>query len=1169
MIADELLDLIDRLAPADARREIARLARELDAEALGTLCAKLFERELWGGEVAVDLAREARLIPALATALTHPDARVRIRAITALPRCADATAETVLDAYARASARERRALLRAVRALHRTDLADALLQAALDSERIEDARTVLPAASPTRAEQHLGTLLPGSARPERIARAHPKASVQILLESLDWTPHEARDATWDRLTPALVAALAEIARRVDARATTPGLLPAILAAVSSHAPREGWTDTHAPLWNALLRADPDQTLPLLARARLHPYRPALPARDIARELIARASDPLHDLLAAQLGEPRPTALATRLLTSAAPEDARAILRTLIERGVALPARGWTGEHLLPAAARMSAAQAGNPESDIAWLPLAAAEERLDARLRSSIAEVRAQAYRELLGAAVLDPGADLSALLHRLDRLGSERGTVRLAALDALCSAPASRLARVTEESLYPLVHAALIAPDRDPGTLSVLARLSIRILTGTDNTSSLGWRMVDAIAKVNPLAFPLDRIANPLRDLLVDRILPRVSSTETLVQLAWETPAHPGLDTALLAAIRATDPDDIFEFSPLIGAWLRDRRTRVVRVRALLDDPRLDRDSLLGQAGVQAVLTHAGSDLLAQVAGAAASEPDTGRSGRWGSSARTLVASAYDATLREAADNEFVRLAALGSLSRIPGHGLATLRQAALAPETLIESDEDDSVIAAERLRGRALALLGARTEDVGADDVLCAILSGDAVEAADPEAADPGANGASANGAGANESGASGAEANRTSANGADANGAGMPAPVSASGALRRVAGSALIRRTGTLTAAHTAELLTRIDAAATGVSTRRFALAALDRAGTADHAARRLSILGPQPHPDLRWRAIDLALAHPEARTERAFVRAELARPHSPEDSEHAGARLAAISSATLSPAARAEALRAAIDVVKTTGVWAPSSLTLIRIWAPHQRDLADTFWHAVARAPEDVPAGAAAVTATLLAAGHTEGAADALLTLARNRGSRLALLQILDPDALVASAPLPDSAVTTLLSIARSLSATGEHARIASRTVWALTAAGTLEPDRVAAALAETLAGRASIAAELVDSAASRALLDHPDRALALADLLSAGDSAAQIVAVDLLAACIAGTRKSDVTIVLLRDVLPRLAPEPRERALDALARATQPGVFAGSNPHLPMRISPGF
>ncbi|WP_030147649.1 hypothetical protein [Mycetocola saprophilus] len=1162
MIADELLDLIDPLSPADARREIARLARELDAEALGTLCAELFERELWGGEVAVDLAREARLLPALATALTHPDARVRIRAISALPRCADATAETVLDAYARASARERRALLRAIRALRRTDLADALLNAALDSERIEDARTVLPAASPTLAEQHLGTLLPGSARPERIARAHPVASVPILLESLDWTPHEARDAAWDRLTPALVAALAEITHRVDAPTTTPGLPSAILAAVSSQAPLEGWTGTHSPLWNALLRADPDQTLPLLARARLHPYRPALPARGIARELIARASDPLHDLLAAQLGEPRPTALATRLLTSAAPEDARAILRTLIERGVALPARGWTGEHLLPATARMSAARAGNPESDIPWLPLAAAEERLDARLRSSIAEVRAHAYRELLGAAVLDPGADLSALLHRLDRLGSERGTVRLAALDALCAAPASRLARVTEESLYPLVHAALIAPDRDPGTLSVLARLAIRILTGTDNTSSLGWRMVDAITKVNPLVFPLDRIANPLCSLLLDRILPRASSTETLVQLAWEAPAHPGLDAALLAAIRATDPDVIFEFSPLIGAWLRGRRTRVARVRALLRDPEIDRDALLGEAGVQAVLTHAGSDLLASVPGAAGSEPATHRSSGWSATARTLVASAYEATLREAADNEFVRFVALSALSRIPGHGLATLRQAALTPETLIESDEDDSVIAAERLRGRALALLGARTEDAGADDVLCAILSGDAVEAADP-----GANGSGADGSGANGPGATGTGANGVDANAAHANGAGTPAP--ASGALRRVAGSALIRRAGTLTAAHTAELLTRIDAAATGVSTRRFALAALDRAGTADHAARRLSILGPRPHPDLRWRAIDLALAHPEARTERAFVRAELSRLHSPEDSERAGARLAAISSATLSPAARAEALRAAIDVVKSTGVWAPASLTLIRVWAPHQRDLADTFWHAVARAPEDVPVAAAAVTATLLAAGHTEGAADALLTLAQNRGSRLALLRILDPDALVASAPLPDSAVTTLLSIARSLSATGEHARIASHTAWALTAAATLEPDRVAAALAETLAGRASIAAELVDSAASRTLLHHTEHALALANLLSAGDPAAQIVAVDLLAACISGTRQSGETIVLLRDALPRLAPEPRERALDVLARATQPGVFAGSNPHLRMRISPGF
>ncbi|MFZ4843212.1 hypothetical protein [Mycetocola saprophilus] len=1164
MIADELLDLIDPLSPADARREIARLARELDAVPLGTLCAELTERGLRGGEVAVDLAREARAVAPLIAALGFPDARVRIRAISALPRCADATAEPVLDAYARASARERRALLRAVRTLHRTDLADALLQAALDSERIEDARTVLPAASPTRAEQHLGTLLPGSARPERIARAHPVASVPILLESLDWTPHEARDAAWDRLTPALVAALAEITPRVDAPTTTPGLPSAILAAVSSHAPLEGWTGTHSPLWNALLRADPDQTLPLLARARLHPYRPALPARGIARELIARASDPLHDLLAAQLGEPRPTALATRLLTSAAPEDARAILRTLIERGVALPARGWTGEHLLPATARMSAARAGNPESDIPWLPLAAAEERLDARLRSSIAEVRAHAYRELLGAAVLDPGADLSALLHRLDRLGSERGTVRLAALDALCAAPASRLARVTEESLYPLVHAALIAPDRDPGTLSVLARLTIRILTGTDNTSSLGWRMVDAITKVNPLAFPLDRIANPLCSLLLDRILPRASSTETLVQLAWEAPAHPGLDAALLAAIRATGSDNIFEFSPLIGAWLRGRRTRVARVRALLDNPRLDRDSLLGEAGVRAVLSHAGSDLLARIPGAAAGEPDTERSGHWGSSARTLVASAYEATLREAAENEFVRLTALGSLSRIPGHGLATLRQAALSPETLIESGEDDSVIAAERLRGRAVALLGARTEDTGADDVLCAILSGDAVEAADPETAGPWATGSGANGANANGTGANGVDANA-----AHANGAGTPAPVSAYSALRRVAGSALIRRAGTLTAAHTAELLTRIDAAATGVSTRRFALAALDRACTADHAARRLSILGPQPHPDLRWRAIDLALAHPEARTERAFIRAELSRPHSPEDSERAGARLAAISSATLSPAARAEALRAAIDVVKTTGVWAPASLTLIRAWAPHQRDLADTFWHAVARAPEDVPVAAAAVTATLLAAGHTEGAADALLTLARNRRSRLALLRILDPDALVASAPLPDSAITTLLSIARSLSATGEHARIASHTVWALTAAATLEPDRVAAALAETLAGRASIAAELVDSAASRTLLHRTEHALALANLLSAGDPAAQIVAVDLLAACISGTRQSGETIVQLRDMLPRLAPEPHERALDALARATQPGVFAGSNPHLPMRISPDF
>ncbi|RLP75292.1 hypothetical protein D9V32_10405 [Mycetocola tolaasinivorans] len=1098
MTARALLDRIETLSPADRRREIALRARQAAPAEIEALTAELVADSLWGAEIAAALAREARAVTPLLALLGYPHARVRELAIAALPRCTEATPETVLAAYAGASARERARLIRSVRATRRSELADALLGAALHACRISEARLVLPAVSPDLAAEHLGTLIPGAEHPEHIVRAHPGPSIPVLLASVRVSAPAERAAVWTRIQPALGLAIAatgeDEAVRISARECPPA---------------EGWEYDHGPLWDALVRANPEAATRELISTRLNLRQDLFLSRGTARFLAAQAPAALLDLLSAHLQDDYPSLLATRILTSAAPADARLLLATLIDRGVRVHTGRWDGDDLLPEIARNTAALLSPGEESAGWLPLSEAEPFLAPLLTDADPLRRARGYQTLITAAGLDSQAGLPALLTRHTALLGERGSVRGAALTTLADLPSRALSTLTADAFLPLLRAALSAPDRDLGTLYALSRIALRLLTASRGDDPLGWRILDAVAPITTIVWNLRVIPDELRALVIDRLLPHAHTTEALAQLSWMDPKHPGVTNELERRIAQLGPDDDAAAEALLTAWLRDRDTRTARVRALLSAAS-PLPAALASPAVRATLAHAASDLIAQaLATAGLSDagllPETARSASWGAGTRALVAAAYGELLRASTDDEYAAREALGALARIPGYGLDVLRDLALAPDEAA-ADSPDADPSAARLRARATALLGARPEDAAADTDLCTILT---------SAADP------------------------------------------AIGPLRRVAGAALVRRAGTLAAADSAALLDRIAAATNTVSARRLALAAVDRAAPIDHAARRLLILGADPHPDVVWTAIGLALGRAEAATERAFIRAEFAAGLTEEDALRAGSLLARIHPGSLSPAARSDATRAITAVVSAAGALSDAAVPLVHGWVSGAPELAAEVWHALAAAPEHCSPGTGRLVAAILAEGHVLGAREAIHALSLAPLARHTLGTILDAEHLLAGRRLPPESAEALRFVAEDLATTGEHARISARLAYSLFSVSDVPPAQLVPVLRAALAGRGSVAAETTTGFTAQHLAETPSRVWELVDALvtASADAAELIVAVDTLGRLsTASAPAADAAQEKLRALLPQLPPEPRERALDALARVAQPGVL---------------
>jgi hypothetical protein len=590
----ELLAELDRLShPARVRRvrtlaHAGRGSRELEA-----LVASLATPDAFEASLALAMADTAGLEEHLLGALRHEAVSVRTLAAKAACRGV-ASDERLAGETLRAAPATRRAMMRRIRQLERTALADRLLPEVLRRWGPAEAARLLGSCSPALVERFLPDVAHATRSWEAFARNHDLALLAHVRRSLESAPRRARALAWQRLAPAIDALATRRATELLELALDHADPDAIPVAIERHLGR--WT-----------RLEPALVVELLLRPG---YRPRLVAHGLPRGVLkgARLFSPEQlARIAAPLAE-NPGALA-RLLLELRP-SARERVFSDVFSGDDTSARVWPDELLeaLPhalrdrEATRMLALRAIREDPDRTLAVTAFCEPdrsraALESACRAATAEDRARGY-SLLVAGTGRFRRGVAETLAFLGRLANEQDPVRLAALEALASWPASVIGDDRVPAIDALVDHVVKARDTSAATRGRLQAIARKLLQA-GAASPDGARFRSGLATLVRLAGQAGTLALPS----LERGLPRgaehriVAALAPMIRAANERESH-GLVLGVARALgkRAHDVaplQDLLEpltgASPeavaraAIGLWLEAPRTRDARVVKLL----------------------------------------------------------------------------------------------------------------------------------------------------------------------------------------------------------------------------------------------------------------------------------------------------------------------------------------------------------------------------------------------------------------------------------------------------------------------------------------------------------------------------------------------------------------------------------------------------------
>ncbi len=521
-------------------RRLATWARTAPDRA--EVCAELVTRGHYERRLALVAAMVVRDPVGIAAAATSPQPLLRAglfdRRITEL------------------SARDRRRTYRTLRRLDDPATADRLVREVREHFGDEEAAALLPACGPSVVRELLPDL-EFAVNLEAVARRHPDPVAARAEQRLAAARLEDRRALWDEVGPAVLSVDPGRALDLVERFPVDGYLPGSLTAYGRLAAVDAGRVAR------LLRSTETYWLPSAVVRRLV----TLPDG----ELVPLARRHLAELLAAL----PPSRRGDFYDRAADPDDrpSRAVMELL-------PAATRARE-----ATRMLPAETGFR----AYLPWAEATTALAGDLRSSDADKRLRAWRQLVLAARLsrEPRA-VTELVERLDRVRNEQDPVRAAALNALTGL-ARRLTAAAAPGLTRITTAAVGARDASPATFAALAGLAADTLRfQVDEPALREWALVtiDRVSGASAVP-PLPRFDGVPPALVFDRLRgwvasaaeqgrpgPLLSLTRALGRGAYEVPE---LQDMLRAAIATAVGEQA------ITLWLADRRHRSQRVAEVL----------------------------------------------------------------------------------------------------------------------------------------------------------------------------------------------------------------------------------------------------------------------------------------------------------------------------------------------------------------------------------------------------------------------------------------------------------------------------------------------------------------------------------------------------------------------------------------------------------
>lgn len=551
MTPDSLLGPLNDPSPRVVSDHLRELACTLPEDARASVTAVLLDGSHRARELGVRLALLAGDTAAILGALRQGSPLLRESAASALALVPLPAAADLREAYATASTRSRRRLVRGAVTHRRGDIVAVLLPVARELGHVDDAARLLRAAHYRDLAAHAADLLPTVEDARFLAVRVPElllAEARALL-----TDPVSAVSYWERRG----AAIAELVR------AHPHLSGAVLDLI-------GDAEAAAP-WNALLIAEPGA----VAAYRAAAHAPE-PSRAAARVLVERGGDDVVALL----GDARPD-IAAALLRAGDPVR----LRPLVARAGLAQQSTPLRDRLLPEEVRVAAVEAAiaataeaAPPELIARLGWPRAGARLLPLARGRDATVRAEAAAAVIASVGPDP-ARLAEALAELPRLRTEVDPVRIAVLAALAELPARTVATLSEERLDELRADALGALDVSDQTVRALLALAQRLvrtdrrawaIATLEQTDPRGW-LTNTAALTGPDAAA---VADAL--LRGGALAPHLIAAEFGLTPAIE--AHIG--AALTSGPAGEDDDDLAEL------WLRPKATRSERIRILLADP-------------------------------------------------------------------------------------------------------------------------------------------------------------------------------------------------------------------------------------------------------------------------------------------------------------------------------------------------------------------------------------------------------------------------------------------------------------------------------------------------------------------------------------------------------------------------------------------------------
>jgi hypothetical protein len=466
MRAEQLLAEVEPLTFTDRCRRLAALRDDPEVTALVRNLATL---DHYGRSLALMISVVTRDEAYLAVAVGDPDAELAGRAITAAAQLGYGE-EMFGPLIEDAPAATRKAAYRAIRRWRRRDLAESLIDPVRARWGDEEAASLLPTCGADIAGRLLPELAHAVPNWAALAKAHPVLMLDYAERELAEVPAGLLYTWWWRHGPGVAAVVAHAPERVI------GLLERhrrrLPAALVSHLGR-------------LIRTDPARMLALLLVPEQRDFH-WLRRRSV-REAVARMPEEQVSALARAVREDE-TAL--RLLLLAFPPSRRESVLDAAMSNVDLTTWEFGDDLLevLPTARRTAEALrtlglsrvAEHPHRNLeltAFLPYDQAAPVLHAVIRRTDAADRAEGYRLLIGCAgrSRDPEV-LTTVLESLGRLRNEQDPVRVVAMKALATMPATLIRPVHVPAFAQFVDDALAARDCSYQTRYELVRLATRV---------------------------------------------------------------------------------------------------------------------------------------------------------------------------------------------------------------------------------------------------------------------------------------------------------------------------------------------------------------------------------------------------------------------------------------------------------------------------------------------------------------------------------------------------------------------------------------------------------------------------------------------------------------------------------------------------------------------